>query len=136
MTSANEDMGEGEEVVTHPQVKLSQLLVHSYNEILSSFDRLEEKFHSMPKGQFEVLQKPCGLTYAKCCRLLDKQLRWSHILQPAKQYCHDWTHCLVSAGIIQVAIYMICSIFLLALVGPWFMITWNCGYAHSTRHNN
>ena len=89
----------------------------------------------MPKGHFEIWQKACGLTYAKCCLLLDKQLRWSHILQPAKQYCHDWTHCLVSAGIIQVAIYMICSIFLLALVGPRFMITWNCGYAHSTCHN-
>lgn len=63
----------------------------------------------MPKGQFEIWQKACGLTYAKCCLLLDKQLRWSHILQPAKQYCHDWMHCLVSAGIIQVAIYMICS---------------------------
>ena len=63
----------------------------------------------MPKGHFEIWQKACGLTYAKCCLLFDKQLRWSHILQPAKQYCHDWMHCLVSAGIIQVAIYMICS---------------------------
>ena len=63
----------------------------------------------MPKGHFEIWQKACGLTYAKCCLLLDKQLRRSNILHPAKQYCHDWMHCLVSAGIIQVAIYMICS---------------------------
>lgn len=107
MAEASEDSGEGEDVVTH-QMSLDHLLVPTDQEILESFDRLEEKFHTLPKGQFQVWQQACGLTYSKCALLLDKQLRSHSILQPAQQYCHDWMHCLVSAGIIQVSIYVLC----------------------------
>ena len=108
VSEASEDSGEGEDVITH-QTKLSQLLVPSDAEILESFDRLECNFHSMPKKDFEIWQKACGLTYSKHALLLDKQLRHNGILAPARQYCHDWMHCLVSAGIVQVAIYVLCS---------------------------
>ena len=108
VVAADEDCEEGEDVVTH-QMKLSQLLVHTDNENLESFDRLEQNFFSMPKGQFDIWQKASGLTYSKCALLLDMDLRRSGLLQSASQYCHDWMHCLVSAGIVQVAIYVLCS---------------------------
>ena len=108
VAAADEDCEEGEDVVVH-QMKLSQLLVHSDNEILESFDRLQHNYHSMPKGQFTTWQKACGLTFDKCALLLDMDLRRAGILQPASQYCHDWMHCLVSAGIVQKAVYVLCS---------------------------
>ena len=108
VAEADEDCEEGEDVVVH-QMKLSQLLVHSDNEILESFDRLQHNYHSMPKGQFTTWQKACGLTFDKCALLLDMDLRRAGILQPASQYCHDWMHCLVSAGIVQKAVYVLCS---------------------------
>ena len=109
VAAADEDGGEeGEDVVSH-QMKLSQLLVHTDNEILDSFDRLLFNHQSMQKGQFEIWQKACGLTFSKCALLLDKDLRRLGILEPASQYCHDWMHCLVSAGIVQTAIYVLCS---------------------------
>eukprot|EP00435_Cladocopium_sp_Y103_P016561 s2305_g4.t1 len=94
------DCEEGEHVVTY-QMKLSQLLVHRDDEILEGFDRLQENYQSMPKGQFEIWKKASGLTFSKCALLLDGDLRSNGILQPASQYCHDWMHCLVSAGIVQ-----------------------------------
>ena len=97
VAEASEDSGEGEDVVTH-RMSLDHLLVPTDQEILESFDKLEEKFHTLPKGEFQVWQQTCGLTYSKYALLLDKQLRSHGILQPAQQYCHDWMHGLVSAG--------------------------------------
>ena len=82
MAAVDEDCEEGEDVVVH-QMKLSQLLVHSDNEILESFDRLQHNYHSMPKGQFTTWQKACGLTFDKCALLLDMDLRRAGILHPA-----------------------------------------------------
>ena len=108
VVAADDDCEEGQDVVGH-QLKLSQLLVHSDNEILQSFDRLQQNYFSMPKSQFEIWQKASGLTYSRNALLLDMDLRRSNLLQPASQYLHDWMHCLVSAGIVQVAIYVLGS---------------------------
>lgn len=108
VSSASEDSGEGEDVVTH-QLKLSQLLVHTDQEILESLDKLQANHQCMPKSKFDIWQKACGLTFNKCALLLDPTLREAGILQPAKQYCHDWMHCFVSAGIFQSAVFVLCS---------------------------
>ena len=105
VAAADEDCEEGEDVVVH-QMKLSQLLAHSHsdNEILESSGRLQHNYHSMPKGPFTIWQKAFGT----CACLLDMDLRRAG-LQPASQYCHDWTHCFVSAGIVQKAGFVLCS---------------------------
>ena len=101
---------ESQEVVTH-QLKLSQVLLHTDNELLESFDRLQANHATMTKKDFVLWQQACGLTYHKCARLLDPELRAAKILRPAQQYMHDWMHCCVSAGIFQVAIFVLCSAF-------------------------
>lgn len=117
---------EGEDVVVH-QLKLSDLLVHTDQEILESFDRLKANHSSMAKKNFEIWQKACGLTYNPHCLLLDTQLREDHILQPATQYLHDWMHCTVSAGIFQVAVFVLA----MSLENGWsyfhdYVKLWHC----------
>ena len=106
--TTDEDWIEGDEIVEH-QVKLSDLLVHTDQEILDSFDRLKEKKAVLNKKMFDLWQKAAGLTFSSHALLLDPTLRELEALKPASQYCHDWMHCCVSAGIFQVAVYVLCS---------------------------
>lgn len=59
VSSASGDAGGGEDVVSH-QLKLSQLLVHTDQEILESFDRLQANHQCMPKEHSKFGRKLVG----------------------------------------------------------------------------
>ena len=98
---------EGQDPIPPAQLKLSDLLLHSDQELLDSFDRLQQNAMVMSKPDFARWEQACGLTYNKCALLLDPQLRNAQVLKPASQYLHDWMHCLCSAGIMQKVIMLL-----------------------------
>ena len=70
---------------------------------------MKEKKAVLNKKMFDLWQKAAGLTFSSHALLLDPTLRELEVPKPASQYCHDWMHCCVSAGIFQVAVYVLCS---------------------------
>lgn len=93
-----------DEIVEH-KVKYSQLQITTDKGLLESFSRLSQKEQSMSKKDFELWQMACGFTFAKHSLLADQVLRRANLLAPASQYCHDWMHCTLSNGCLNIAMF-------------------------------
>ena len=99
----DEAIGMDDEMVEH-KLKYSQLQITTDTGLLEGFSRLAEKEQTMSKKDFELWQMACGFTFAKHPLLADQALRRAN-LPPASQYCHDWMHCTLSNGCLNIAMF-------------------------------
>ena len=100
----DEAIGMDDEMVEH-KLKYSQLQITTDTGLLESFSRLAEKEQTMSKKDFELWQMACGFTFAKHSLLADQTLIRANLLAPASQYCHDWMHCTLSNGCLNIAMF-------------------------------
>ena len=82
--------------------KVSQLKLSSSNEILASWDRMEVRASICSQKDFKMWQQATGISWNAHSVVCCKQLR--HVLQPQEQYVHDWLHCLLSNGLLGIAL--------------------------------
>ena len=90
-------------------LKYNQLRVYSDEEILGTFDRLEQRKAVLSNADFGLWQKAVGVTYNTQMLLLNAELRAASVLRPATQYCHDYMHGCLSNGTLGVSVFLLFS---------------------------
>lgn len=93
--------GVGEEVLAPVScwTKVSQLDLTESAEIFSSWDRMAGRALTCSAGEFKQWQQAAGITWSPEAVLADKTLR--PVLDPIKQYFHDFMHCLMATGAVS-----------------------------------
>ena len=87
----------GENVIQTTHNKYSQLVLCSDQELLSSYQRLDQRRGTCrTKAEFSKWQVACGLTWSKHALMLNHRLNEKGMVQPVSQFCHDYMH-----GILQ-----------------------------------
>ena len=90
-------------------LKYNQLRVYSDEEILGTFDRLEQRKAVLSNADFGLWQKAVGITYNTQMLLLNAELRAASVLRPATQYCHDYMHGCLSNRTLGVSVFLLFS---------------------------
>ena len=80
-----------------------QLQLTESEEVFASWDRMAGKWSTCSAGEFKRWQQAAGITFSPEAVLADRTLR--DVLDPCRQYKHDWMHCLCSNGILSIGIY-------------------------------
>ena len=94
--------------------KLANCILSTDQEVLDAFQVCKEKPTTLPKKQFELWEKACGITFSHHALLLNQTVLDSHLLKPISGYIHDWMHTMASQGVIQRSIWL-----LLSQLGMW-----------------
>ena len=89
--------------------KLANCILSTDQEVLDAFQVCKEKSTTLPKKQFELWEKACGITFSHHALLLNQTLLDSHLLKPISGYIHDWMHTMASQGVIQRSIWLLLS---------------------------
>ena len=85
--------------------KVADLQLASSQEILESWVRMEKRSTTLSQKEFKLWQQATGITWNANSIVARQSLR-AH-LQPQEQYVHDWMHCLLSNGLIGLALVYI-----------------------------
>ena len=83
--------------------KFSQLELTESQEVFSSWDRMTKRRSNCSQAEFKMWEQATGITYNEEAVLADTSLR--PILDPCKQYKHDWMHCLMGNGILSLGVF-------------------------------
>ena len=83
--------------------KFEQLHLVSDQEIFKSWDRMKERHGNVSKKEFQQWEQAAGITFSPFALLANPTLR--PILKPSQQNCWDWMHCLLSNGVMNLALY-------------------------------
>ena len=91
-------------------LKREQLQLSSDVEIMASWKRTQQraneyKSKKMTAAAFSQWQQATGITWEPECLLASPLLE--DVLQPCKQWVHDWLHCLLSNGIFAIASFLL-----------------------------
>ena len=81
----------------------------SDEEILGTFDRLEQRKAVLSNVDFGLWQKAVGVIYNTQMLLLNTELRAANVLRPATQYCHDYMRGCPSNGTLGVSVFLLFS---------------------------
>ena len=84
--------------------KLNQLVLCSDVDILHSWDRLTAKKSTCNASDFQLWQQATGLVHGEMALLHSTLLR--PLLQPCKQFMHDWMHCCCASGIMNIILFL------------------------------
>lgn len=103
--------------------KMSQLDMTQSQEIFSSWDRMAGRALACSAADFKQWQQAAGITFHPEALLADTTLR--QVLDPCRQYFHDWMHCLMSNGVLSLGVFN-----LLEEMGAWanfgnYVSCWN-----------
>lgn len=77
----------------------AELVQHSSEEMLASWDRMAARKDTCTALEWKQWQQAAGVTYSPEALLACSDLR--HILQPTKQWMHDYMHALLSNGLLS-----------------------------------
>ena len=86
-------------------VSASRLDLATSQEIFSSWDRMAARQACSNQQQWKLWQQAAGISFSPEAMLACLQLR--SVVDPVKQFVHDWMHCLCSNGIISLGIFFI-----------------------------
>ena len=106
------------EVSKFTQVK--QLHLVQRQEIFDSWDRMEDRHSTLTKKAFEQWEQATGITFSPYSLLACRPLRG--ILDPTTQNTWDYMHCLLSNGVLSIAMFK-----WLELLDQWDLLA---GYVH------
>eukprot|EP00438_Fugacium_kawagutii_P025109 Skav213458 [mRNA] locus=scaffold837:805945:808133:- [translate_table: standard] len=95
-------LGEEEVDPVSAFTKVSDLKLSSSSELLASWDRMEARARSCSQAEFKMWQQATGISWNPFSVVACKELR--QVLQPQEQYVHDWMHCLLSNGLLGIAL--------------------------------
>ena len=99
--SHSEDDGGVSEVTRW--TSFGQLQLTESEEVFASWDRMAGRWSTCSAGEFKRWQQAADITFSPEAVLADRTLR--DVLDPCRQYKHDWMHCLCSNGILSIGIY-------------------------------
>ena len=77
----------------------NQLIQHTSQEMFESWDRMAMRAEACSAADFKDWQQATGITYSKQALLACASLR--HLLDPVKQWMHDYMHALLSNGLLS-----------------------------------
>ena len=83
----------------------AQLVATTSEEIFASWDRMAQRHNTCSAQEFKLRSVPSGITFSPHAILAESSLRT--ILDPIKQFRHDWMHALVSNGILNLGVYLL-----------------------------
>ena len=75
----------------------------SDQEIFQSWDRMKARHGNVSKKEFQLWEQACGISFSPFALLANPSLR--PILKPTQQNCWDWMNCLLSNGVMNMALY-------------------------------
>ena len=93
--------GSMSEIAKH--CKFDQLHLVSDKEIFQSWDRMKERHGNVSKKEFQQWEQATGISFSPHALLANPTLR--PILRPTRQNCWDWMHCLLSNGVMNMALF-------------------------------
>lgn len=102
--------------------KVSDLKLSSSNELLASWDRMEARASSCSQTEFKMWQQATGISWNPFSVVACKDLR--HVLRPQEQYVHDWMHCLLSNGLLGIALVKVFEAANLWNTFPGYLSLW------------
>ena len=73
------------------------------NEIRGTVDRLAVKKTLLNKGKFKLYEQAVGFIHEPFSILHFESLK--EAVKPASQYCHDWMHCIMVGGVMNVVLF-------------------------------
>ena len=83
--------------------KFADLHLVSDAQIFRSWDRMKGRSTHATKQDFQLWEQACGISFSSHAILANEDLR--HILKPTQQNCWDRMHCLLSNGVVNLALY-------------------------------
>lgn len=131
------DWNEDEPVKVLAQyIKTDDLKLVTDSEIADSWERMAGRYGTIKKGDFNMWQQACGMSFSPHALMASTKLKDLSLLKPVSMYGYDWMHTLCSGGVLNYIIFAVLADICEAGMDVWamlgkFMQFWNLPGSHT-----